>query len=258
MARGGLALALALVCGCYRPSGEPACSVVCDHLAQSPVCPDGLTCGTDNRCFETTQCNQIAGDAPIGNGDADGCIGNGFLHLCPQPPSGDRTIGNGTYTTEAPNDCTEVIPYLGGELCVITGVNLVVDGFARWEGTRPVVLVAIDKISVHATSALDVSELGAGARFGGCPLAGDGVNGNAPTDALGGGAGGTLATTGGLGGPRDGSTAGAPAAQGAVPTRFRGGCDGGRGGIVIGSGAGGGNPGGGGGAIYLLAGSTIT
>ena len=204
--------------------------------------------------------------APDANVDAPGpdaqlCYGQGLAPVCvTSAPMGSRTL-DVPIDTDAAGTCSDLIAQAGGpELCVIAATQITVSATVTVTGTRPLMLLATDSITVGGV--LDVSirrspaRVGAGADFSGCGA------GTAPlntANGAGGGAGGTFGTRGANGGD------GAPANvvvnnNGSSPlvlplTFVRGGCraqDGGDSGAAQG-GLGGAS----GGAVYLFAGTMI-
>ncbi|MBL0216500.1 MAG: hypothetical protein IPQ07_21785 [Myxococcales bacterium] len=239
--------------GCYRPASERECSVFCDHTVMASPCPDGLTCGADDRCYDTVQCDQRPLDAAVGDDSSsdalDTCPGLGWLHFCPaNPHSGSETMPP-TFNTSTM--CTEIRQSPGGPLCVyaVTG-SLTVSGNVAITGPRPLVLVA-DRITIEMSGILDVADGGAGAGPAACA---DPVSGGIGVDSCSGGAGGSFVSAGGIGGMGTTSIPQTPN-PGTVPSFLRGGCAGGAGGHVLNEGM---SPGGkGGGAIYLMASQEI-
>jgi hypothetical protein len=209
--------------------------------------------------------------------DAQQCFGVGLLKLClTKPPTGDMTLST-PINTDTAGTCTQVFTQIGSpnnapELCAITGKTITVQGTVTVQGSRALVLIASDTITVAQGATLDASSttsparLGPGANLGACARPGNPDN---STDGAGGGAGGSLATKGGDGGvgnlnaknPQNPSRGGAAGGTQPAPTLLRGGCAGGKGGDGktlpggVGNGGLGGN---GGGAVYLIAGTSIT
>src|SRR5262249_48833285 len=147
---------------------------------------------------------QIA-DAMI---DGQVCFGTGLVKLClDSPPS--KTVsysGASAIDTGNANNCTKTFANPGGpELCVIAGTTVTVNGTLTATGSRALVLISADTLSVPGT--LDVSSAintnarrAAGANNGACGNAG---NGDSDSGGAGGGAGGSFATRGGTGGTGD-------------------------------------------------------
>jgi hypothetical protein len=191
------------------------------------------------------------------------CYGSGLFVEC-YPPNVPPTNGDapvGQIDTSDSTKCTRVVQQTNGpELCLRTAKSITISGYVRFKGSRPVVLLATDTITVTSTGTLDVSsfraDVAAGGNTGTCNNVG---NGNADTSpsavaGAGGGGGGGFGTPGGTGGSSDAS--GGAAGGTTALTLIRGGCRGGRGGTSS-SGAGG-EGGNGGGAVYLIAGGSIT
>jgi hypothetical protein len=238
-------LALLLTGACYRPSAEPACSVRCDHNAGEPPCPGELTCGADNFCSDGTRCGTDGGSTI----DADGCPGLGWLHYCPPAMLADLLLNGPPIDTNA--GCTATIPSPAGDLCVIAAENITVTALTRITGGKPLVLVARDTIQIFPVGGLDISSGGAGSMPTGCGRGADGIEGTVAGESVGGGAGGSFASSGGDGGAIAQGGAATPAQPGLMPAHLRGGCDGGQGGTIAAGVPG--TSGRGGGAIYLMA-----
>lgn len=181
------------------------------------------------------------------------------LNVCFEAaPTEPRTISAGTsLDTDAPNACARVLTG-GTGLCVIVATTISVEATLRATGTRSLVLIARDSITITSSGAIDVASprslnpaFGAGGDPGTC------TTGMLPTRANGtngGGAGGSFVGLGGRGGNAGGvpgGLGGFPAAVVTPITELRGGCPGqdGQGALDKGHG---------GGAVLLLAGSTIT
>jgi hypothetical protein len=180
-------------------------------------------------------------DAPLPP-DAPTCFGTGLVTVCfAAPPSGRLDVEAETATVINTNTACD--PYIGDPgWCVVARSVVAVSGTLRAFGSRPLVLVASDSVTV--IGAIDVSSVA------GDPSTCDpGIGAAAPS---GGGAGGTFGGTGGNGGASGtGAPGGVAAAIGGVPS-LRGGCPGG-------AGASAGGVGGlGGGAVYVIAGASIT
>ncbi len=190
----------------------------------------------------------------------------GLLRVCvdvsvPARLSVPADVDTGQLAEQA--DCTKVVTQDDAEqteVCVIAAYQLDVTRAVRAHGARPLVLVAIDDLTIASTGSIDVKSRvgsqGAGANVSGCfgMLGGSGVGG-------GGGAGGSFAFragSGGIGGGASGAVGGIADNAQNLGT-VRGGCRGGGGGATT-AGAGSGTtlPGNSGGAIYLIAGATIS
>jgi hypothetical protein len=202
-------------------------------------------------------CQQLIGihDFPdAGESDAAPvCLGK-LEQFCLQP--GHATEPNvlavsGTIDTTSDPLCDAAF----SNACVIAGKDVMVTANIVAIGTRPLVLLARDTITVTGT--IDVSShragrTGAGASAPGC--AGTPPHSNAGAKAAGGGAGGSFGGRGGSGGGGTAAMGGIATAP-IIPALVRGGCAGQDGGtpsgIRVGSG------GASGGALYLVAGSTI-
>jgi hypothetical protein len=207
-------------------------------------------------------------DAPPADARADTppnatCYGSGLFVDCYEPgtaPTNNDTLSGQIDTSNASN-CTRTVPQTNGpELCLRTAQSITITGTVRFKGSRPLVLLATNTITVTATGTLDVSsfraDVGAGGNTGPCSNAGNGAADTSPSAnaGAGGGGGGGFGTPGGTGASSD--AAGGAAGGTTALTQIRGGCRGGRGGTSsAGSGGEGGN---GGGSAYLIAGASIT
>jgi hypothetical protein len=176
------------------------------------------------------------------------------------------------FDTGVDGNCTKIVTQAGDgrQLCVIVAGTIFVDGSFPAIGSRPLVLVAADQITV--SNVLDVSSTwggrsGAGNQSSLCTTPSEG---GFDSGGGGGGAGGSFSTKGGDGGTGDtnnnhppaGSPPGGAAGNAqAVPTFLRGGCQGSKGGEGDAANDGtsvGGPPGLGGGAVALVAGTRIS
>lgn len=204
--------------------------------------------------------------------DARQCFGVGLLqNLCLSKAPTAAVSLSSPINTDAAGTCTQVFPQTGSptaspELCVIAGKTITVQGSVTVQGTRALVLIGAETVTVASSAALDASSTtsgtsrkGAGANLGACAAPTTPQNNS---QGAGAGAGGSLSTKGGDGG--DGNTNGGPqnTAKGGNagatqpdPVLLRGGCPGGKGGDGQGAG---GAAGDGGGALYLIAGMSIT
>lgn len=219
---------------------------------------------------------QLVGDASVdaASGDASLCYGSSIVSVClsvaPRQLVG-FPIGTTFLDTDTDSNCTQVIPQprSGPEVCVIAATTLIVSNTLIATGSRPLVLIGADTVTIEGT--LDVSSTsspprtGAGGSQGPCDYPdfadADGIGG-------GGGAGGSLGTKGGDGGTGDQQMAGsehtvahgAPAgAPQAMPGFLRGGCRGSKGGkAILAAGAADPAGGNGGGAVHVIAGNKIT
>jgi hypothetical protein len=207
--------------------------------------------------------------------DAQLCYGVGVVKVCfPALPSGTVNLPGGVnpLDTSVNASCTLVVAQQGGPpLCVIAGTTVTVSGTLVAIGTRPLVLVATDVLTVSSSGTIDVSSIsGNGARRGAggsaaeCSHSDSGQN---DSGGAGGGAGGSFGTVGGKGGTGDQNNSALPIGSGLggtagtvqiAPTVLHGGCAGGAGGAgSVDPRDTGGAGGDGGGAVYLIAGSRI-
>jgi hypothetical protein len=223
---------------------------------------------------------------------AQTCFGSGFMQLCLQtPPTGQWPVATPPPptpiqidTSPKSSDCAPLMT--GGDYCVVAGTTITIDTIVRATGSRPLVLLASDSITVNGSGIVDVGSHRSGSSAGpgageatdgvchvGMPPADPAIGGISESSAVrvgGGGAGGSFILQGGMGGHGAGipetmlytSTGGGP--WGSVTaeslTSLRGGCPGQQGasqeakGVAPSGGAGGD----GGGAVFLIAGNTIT
>jgi hypothetical protein len=252
-----LSCVVVVMSGCFNP--RFACST--DVQCQSPELGSGR-CEPNGACsFPNASCPSGSryGDPPYGNGtcvpldaalmlDARPCFGGPFLTVClPSPPIAQLTLSTPIDTDGS--GCAAIDNY-----CVLAGtsISIPVTMTARATGSKPLVLVASDWISVDGTldvgSHQGVTKAGAGSNPAGmCDAA------TLPTTS-GGGAGATFIGRGGDGGNGGGGgTGGLAVNPGGAPLSLRGGCPGQSG--LSSDPAPGGR---GGGAVYLIAGNTIT
>lgn len=245
--------ATVLAAGCFNPKFK-------DHIAcdLNGACPSGLTCSAQDTC------EAMEGmAAPLDSGvnpsidarpNAPGCFGTDPFVICLAAlPTAPLSISLTTKidTTNSPM-CVATTSSSSADYCVVAATTIAITGRLRAIGSKPLVLLATDSITVSTANGLiDIgnhrgdTDLGAGADPVTC------LPGTAPGGRSG-GAGGSFTGTGGRGGAPAGLvTGGGQAAPGNTSiTTLRGGC--------AGQAGDGGGPGGrGGGAVYLLAGSKI-
>jgi hypothetical protein len=235
---------------CFHPSYDrPACG-------PRDECPTGLACGAQHVCEPPAELLVDAGiSGPGGESppdvDAAVCFGTGLVHVClAAAPTLPLTISTKqSLDTDSSPMCVAAADT--NKYCVITGTTISLDARLRAAGSRPLVLIASDSISVSGlidvgSSGANDPEIGAGADPVSCPAT------NARPGVAGGGAGGSFVAEGGAGGASSGA-GGLPGAATPVISDLRGGCPG-----QSGQGSGGGRGGHGGGAVYLIAGQRIT
>jgi hypothetical protein len=157
-----------------------------------------------------------------------------------------------TVDTSDPSICAATISG-SNNYCVVAATSIIINATLRAKGTKPLVLIASDSITVNQL--IDVGShrttpefIGAGADPAMCMV------GTLPNGARSGGAGGSFVGKGGIGGDgaNSGGTGGLAASATSNVTELRGGCSG-----QTGTGNGKGAGGHGGGAIYLIAGNRI-
>jgi hypothetical protein len=171
------------------------------------------------------------------------CFGTGLgVRIClSAPPSTELHVtSTRTIDTTGGSPCDPDI----SQFCVIAGTAVQIDSGSTLgvQGTRPLVLISTSRLGIDGV--IDVAS-----HLATPPRVGPGADSplcHAETAATlrGGGAGGSLGTKGGDGGPMSGAIAGAAL----VPTTLQGGCKGSDGSV-----AGGGQLGHGGGSVYLIA-----
>lgn len=233
-------------------------------------------CDSNDDCADGTHC-EVAAHTCVLNGvvdassDASGAciaIGAGIFAVCVDAAvlhDVDLTSATTEFFTHSDPSCLPTVPeqWLNNgqpPACFVVGKNIRVPTLAV-EGTRPLVLLATDTITIAGL--LDVAshspppgKTGPGANDTACnPGSGPG---NDPL-AAGGGAGATFVTAGGNGGKGNnamsvGGTAAMPSTT--APRHLRGGCRGQYGGAG-GGGVNGGISGEGGGAVYVGAANVI-
>jgi hypothetical protein len=176
------------------------------------------------------------------------CFGT-FLNICLQsPPSAPLQIDvPASIDTLSSMLCATVTS--GGDFCVLTGTTITINATLRGTGSRPLVLIARDSLSINPSGSIDVGshrganpETGANSEPIGC------FTGTVPGTRAG-GAGGSFTGAGGNGG--DGGNGGNGGQRGntvAPATVLRGGCAG-----QDGDGTNRGVRGHGGGAVLLIA-----
>ena len=214
-------------------------------------------------------CNAILGigDFTVGDGQDGGppgdsnqvCLGS-LVQVCVDNTA-DK-IDLPLVVDTGSGDCTIVVTPSNGpsELCVIAARTIDLTGHAlRAVGPRPLVIAAIDTITITNAN-IDVSSptgpglrTGAGADAFQCGLL---VDGKPDDTGAGGGGGGGFGATGGPGANGSNGTAGGPEGSQLPIDTLHGGCAGSNGGA--GAQTVGGAGGHGGGAVYLVAGNLIT
>jgi hypothetical protein len=202
-----------------------------------------------------------APDAPAPP-DAQLCFGTGIVQLClASAPTDPPPISMTPLNTDTSPQCASLTH--GDNYCVIAATTFSIQTTLRATGSRPLVLLATDSITIGPAGSVDVGshagptpELGAGHD----PLSSCDPPDFPPTTAnntSGGGAGGSFASIGGFGG-NGASTGSSHGGFGGSSTssveisKLRGGCSGQRG-----AGGAGGAGGHGGGAVFLIAGNKI-
>lgn len=193
----GILLALT---GWYAPAGYRNCEVSC---ATDGVCPDGFACDpVDQRCHVpgSTTC----GDMPPDQGKVEDCVdlvGLARAYCPPKPVATMRVLDtSGSLSTDG-DQCSDVLTQTDGPpICVIAATTVRVAASVNPKGTRPLLIVALDTLSVEKP--IDVSEGGAGDAVPSMPACFVGVAQRliASTTGSGGGGGGGFASPGGRGG----------------------------------------------------------
>jgi hypothetical protein len=262
----------------------------CNYGASAFHCSDNASCGAAGVCEATQLCSfpddtgtclpspgrrygDLAGDQSgkcVGeetktdggtppSPDAQACFGTGLLHICLQAtPIDPLAINSLTVINTDTSQMCEAVKS-GGNYCVLAGTTITISAKLRAAGTRPLVLLASDSITITMPNGLvDVGshnganpETGAGGDPAAC------VAGAMPGTS-GGGAGGSFIGKGGTGGGGgtsggvDGGGGGGAAAVVTEVTELRGGCAG-----QDGDAGTKGLKGHGGGAVFLVAGNKI-
>jgi len=189
--------------------------------------------------------------------DALACYGTGIVKVCfASAPTQPLTIGDQTLDTGVPAMCAITVTG-GNNYCVVVATTISITGTLRATGTKPLVLIGSDTISITGSGSIDAASHRQ--RPPGTPETGAGADANATTCVAGtaatnrgGGAGGSFTGIGGTGGAGASANAGTPGLVAPPPiTTLRGGCPGQDGQGTTGSG------GHGGGAVYLIAGTRI-
>jgi len=266
-----IACALAAA-GCYRPGPENNCTIRCTPAAG---CADGLTCD-NNRCRDPmlAPCGDepmfdagvdpdayldapidasLLPDAPFVDAAMNNCWGRDLITYCRStPPTTDMPFPAGTEIDTDGSMCAVDSP---PNACVIMHQRITITGPITAVGSRVLVMIATNELTIAAPASIDVSSAlsrnGAGSHTGVCQ---PGTAGKASGATVsGGGAGGTLSGRGGFGGTSGGvggmgGIPGAPATT--VVTEPRGGCPG-----TDGGGLAAGTGGRGGGGVVLIAGA---
>ena len=250
------------LCG---PGDQCPAGLICVEHSTCSRCDPGAAgdgrCGADGTCEPNGSCSQadatcVSGrryasdsgslsgqcvteivtpiDASIDTPpDAQLCFGEDPFVVClAAAPSAPLTLSAPTVLdTDSSTMC--VATTSGGTgYCVIAGTTVTVEGEGRWRatGTKPLVLVASDSITVsatidvsshHTTNPLTNPEIGAGADYSVCA-----APTTAPTSG-GGGAGGNFTGFGGPGGASaKGGSAGGVAGTVSAAATLHGGCPG--------------------------------
>lgn len=250
-------VATVLAAGCFNPKFK-------DHIAcdLNGACPSGLTCSAQGTCAPMADMatpldagtNPSIDARPDARPNAPGCFGTDPFVICLAAlPTAPLSISlTTTIDTTNSSKCVATTSSSSAGYCVVAATTIAITERLRGIGSKPLVLLATDSITVSTANGwIDVgnhrgdADLGAGADPATC-LAGTGPG------ASSGGAGGSFTGTGGSGGsPAGFEGLGGQAASGNTNiTALRGGC--------AGQAGDGGAPGGrGGGAVYLLAGTKI-
>jgi hypothetical protein len=190
--------------------------------------------------------------------DALVCYGTGIVKICfAAPPTQTLTLSDQTLDTSIPSMCATTVVTGGNNYCVVVATTITIGGTLRATGTKPLVLIASDTITVTAGGLVDASSHRM--RPAGTPEKGAGADADAATcvpgaaaTSTGGGAGGSFAGKGGTGATGAGANTGTVGNTATLPvTTLRGGCPGSDGQGTTNS------AGHGGGAVYLIAGTKI-
>jgi hypothetical protein len=280
----GLAVLVALASGCYSKSEAfpcttddqcgPAgrCELSFGNVCSFPNanCPSGRAFGTlgggqSDQCVGDSQQQHDGGvDVPIDSPPIDSppidalvCYGTGIVKVCfASAPTDPQTFSDQTLDTDDPAMCATAATG-GNGYCVVVATTIMVNGTLRAAGSKPLVLIASDSLTIAGGGLIDASSRRS--RAVGAPEKGAGADANTticvagtPASNRGGGAGGSFTGAGGTGGNGSAANAGTPGTPATPPiTALRGGCPGQDGQNTAGSG------GHGGGAVYLIAGTRI-
>jgi len=144
-------VALAFAPACFHPTFDhPACG-------PADACPDGQACNQMTGFCEARAGGIDAGDAmpgdAMGSSDAQLCFGGGLVKVCLSSPP-NRAVSYATDTlldTTGSANCTQTIAQADGpELCVIAGTTVTIGVTLTVIGSRALVLVATDSLTVSA------------------------------------------------------------------------------------------------------------
>jgi hypothetical protein len=190
----------------------------------------------------------------------ESCFGTGLAIVCypdADVPTGEYRPQPGSLSTGVDANCDRILTQTAGpDLCVKHAATIVIEGNVAWTGSRPLVLLATETITIAASAVLDVSR-GAGGSGTGCmsPSTGDPDLATGASAGAGGGGAGGFSIGGGFGGNGQGVGDGGTAGGMIELVAVRGGCPGAKGGnSSAGDGGTRGDPGGG---VYLIAGDAI-
>jgi hypothetical protein len=240
---------------CFHPNYErPTCG-------PGGQCPDGLTCrgqvcesGSAPEDASIDASLDAAIDAAIdaphdAPPEAAVCFGS-FLNIClPSAPSAQLAIDELSLVDTGNSPlCAPVTS--GGDFCVLTGTTITITATLRATGSKPLVLIASDSLTISVTGSIDVgSHRGANPETGANSDPATGCAAGTAPGTRAGGAGGSFAGAGGNGG--DGGNGGSGGQRGnpsGPVSQLRGGCAG-----QDGEGTNRGVRGHGGGAVLLIA-----
>ena len=187
------------------------------------------------------------------------CFGVAPFLVCVAPPTEPLVLAR----IDTDVNCDEIV-MMNHEVCVVKGTDVTIGQLVPIRGTRPVVILASNELTIDASGSLDAAGAGttpgAGADIA-CTTATAGAD---HTNGGGGGAGGTFGSRGGNGGTGNygGSTTGKPGIAGMLagaPAALQGGCSGTDAGNAGTPGTDSkGERGRAGGGVYLVAGKTLT
>lgn len=258
--------------GCTKHNPDSCCTsaVECEQLGldQTYECSSGRVCSAGTcvapECAVSSDCRDSA--RPLCSNQL--CVpqtcygGEGWEACYDSPPAGAKQLGAALDTSTGSPDC-EAPPesWLSAaqpDACFVVAESISINATTVVKGTRPLVLIASDAISVAGT--LDVASHRAGLRGPGSPSTSCAPFNGLPTthnSAGAGGAGGSFITRGGDGGVGDanGAIGGVSASSVNAPAVLRAGCDGQGGASGTGNG---GEAGKSGGAVYIAAMNRIT
>ena len=254
-------LVVVALAACYSPR-----STRCEPCSGISECPGGLSC-VSNTCQETAGACAALDDSgteamtPLEPGACMGVQQLPFVLICPPDMLAVQKSLPASINTSNKAECTYITEAEAStpSLCVIAAQNLAVLGETKLEGSRPLVLLARERLEISENGRLTAN--GVNTKPANPPQIPPGSScvsppgsSNLSNGAAGGGPGGSFIGRGGTGAAGNGTPATASSTPPPLPVSMRGGCRGGDGGMT--NTVPGGLGGDGGGVVYLL-GKTI-